>query len=130
MSHSCSGNCASCGGCSSCSGCAKELVLSEPEIQMLHTLGQIPFLPIARKADDMTPVYLEETAYCTEDYSRILECLEKKDLVSLDYDKPLSGFDMAAYRGYPVHGSMALTARGQKVLEIIELQGVQETSDL
>lgn len=129
MSHSCSGNCASCGGCGSCGGCAKELVLSEPEIRMLCTLGQIPFLPIARRADDMTPVYLEETEYSAKEYSLILECLEKKELVSLDYDKPLSGFDMAAYRGFPVHGSMALTARGQKVLELIELQGVQEMAD-
>ena len=54
MSHSCSGNCDSCGSC------AKELVLSQPEIGMLRTLGQIPFLPVARRADDMTPGYLEE----------------------------------------------------------------------
>ena len=93
---------------------------------MLRTLGQIPFLPVARRADDMNPVYLEEDLYSREEYSLILQCLEKKGLISLDYDKPLAGASMEAYRGYPVHGSMALTQRGQKVLELLELQGMQE----
>ena len=93
---------------------------------MLRTLGQIPFLPVARRADDMVPVYLEEDRYSREEYSLILQCLEKKALISLDYDKPLTGASMEAYRGYPVHGSMALTQRGQKVLELLELQGIQE----
>lgn len=116
-----------CGGdCGNCSGCAKELVLSEVEIQMLRTLGQIPFLPVARRADDMTPVYLEDTQQSKEMYSRVLACLEKKGLVSLDYDKPLSGFDMSAYKDYPVHGSIALTARGQAALDMLERQGCYE----
>ena len=72
MTHSCSGNCGSCGGC------AKELVLTEPEIAMLKKLGQIPFWPVARKADDMTPVFLEDTDYSTEEYSLILQLLEKR----------------------------------------------------
>ena len=116
----CNGNCGSCGGC------AKALLLTEGEIGMLQKLGQIPFLPVARKADDMTPVYLEDTDCTIEDYSLILQVLEKKGLISLDYDKPLRGFDMAAYKGYPVHGSMALTARGQGVLEMMETQGITE----
>jgi hypothetical protein len=37
---------------------------------------------------------------------------------------PLKGFDMAAYKGYPVHGSFALTERGQTVLEMLERQGI------
>ena len=93
---------------------------------MLRTLGQIPFLPVARKADDMTPVYLEDGAYAPEEYSLILQCLEKKGLISLDYDAPLTGASMDAYRGYPVHGSMALTHRGQQVLEMLEVQGIRE----
>ena len=93
---------------------------------MLQTLGQIPFLPVARKAADMTPIYLEDTAYSRDEYSQILQVLEQKGLISLDYDKPLSGMDMAAYKGYPVHGSMALTARGQTVLDILETQGIGE----
>lgn len=92
---------------------------------MLQTLGQIPFLPVARRADDMTPIYLEESEHTPQEYSLILQFLEKKGLISLDYDKPLSGASMAAYGGYPVHGSMALTARGQTVVELLERQGIQ-----
>ncbi len=120
MEHSCNGHCGSCGGC------AEELVLTEPEIVMLKKLGQIPFWPVARKADDMTPVFLEDRDYSAEDYSLILQLLEKKGLIDLDYSKPLSGFSMEAYDGYPVHGSIALTARGQSVLELLELQGLGE----
>lgn len=116
----CNGNCAACGGC------AKQLTLTEMEIHMLRVLGQIPFLPIARKADDMTPVYWEGDTYTKEEYSLILQVLEQKGLISLDYDKPLSGTDMTAYQDYPVYGSMALTAKGQTVLEILETQGIGE----
>ncbi len=116
-----------CGGdCGNCSGCARELVITEAELQMLRVLGQIPFLPVARRADDMTPVYLEDTEQSQEMYSRVLACLEKKALISLDWDKPLSGFDMSAYKGYPVHGSMALTARGPAVLDMLDKQGCFE----
>jgi hypothetical protein len=114
------------GKCSACGGCAKQLTLTQQEIDMLRTLGQIPFLPIARRADDMIPVYLEDHDYTKEEYSLILQVLEKKGLISLDYDKALSGFDMSAYKGYPVHGSMALTAKGQNVLEMLETQGIEE----
>lgn len=121
------GNCNSCGGnCTACSGCAKELVLSPKEIELLQTLGQIPFLPVARKMGDLDPVYLEEQDLSVEEYSLVLQCMEKKGLISLDFDKPLKAFDDSAYAAYPIRGSMALTQRGQTVLELIELQGVQE----
>ena len=116
----CSGNCASCGGC------ARELVLSQQELDFLVKLGQIPFLPVARNMGDLTPVFLEDQDCSREEYSLILQVLETKGLISLDYDKPLKGVDMTAYHGLPVHGSMALTARGQTVVEMIELQGIQE----
>lgn len=111
----CNGNCGSCGGC------ARELVLSEEEILFLEKLGQIPFLPVARKMGDLTPVYLEEQ---DRDYSLILQYLEKKGLVSLDFDKPLKAFDDSAYAAYPIRGSMALTQRGHTVLELLERQGI------
>ena len=121
MSHtSCSGNCGSCGGC------AKALLLTQQEIEVLKQLGQIPFLPIARRADNMVPIYLEDDRYPVEQYSLILQCLEQKGLVSLDYDKPLGGFSDEAYRAYPIRGSMALTARGQTVVELLEVQGIGE----
>lgn len=118
---SCAGGC-----CSSCGGCARELVLTPGEIQMLKTLGQIPFLPIARRVDSMTPIYLEENERPVSEYSLILECLEKRGLISLDFDRPLAGFDDSAYAAYPIRGSMALTARGQSVVELLELQGAQD----
>ena len=119
------GNCnGNCGSCSGCSGCARELVLTAKEIEFLNTLGQYAFLPVARNMGDLTPVYLEEGE--REDMSLLLQCLEKKGLISLDFDKPLHGFDESAYAAYPIRGSMALTERGQKVLELMEYQGVNE----
>lgn len=120
------GNCNSCGGCSGCSGCsgcARKLVLTAKEIDFLNTLGQFAFLPVARKMGDLTPVYLEEGE--REEMSLLLQCLEKKNLISLDFDKPLHGFDESAYAAYPIRGSMALTERGQKVLELMEYQGIR-----
>ena len=111
--------------CSSCSGCAGVLDLTQGEIDFLQTLGQFAFLPIARKADDMIPVYLEESQRSPEEYSLILQVLEQKNLVSLDYDKPLAGSYGEGYAAYPVKGSAALTARGQSVVEMLEISGIQ-----
>ena len=111
------------GNCSACSGCARELVLTEKEMDFLHVLGQYAFLPVARTMGDLTPVYLEEGD--REEMSLLLQCLEKKGLISLDYDKPLRRFDESAYADYPIRGSMALTERGQEVLELMELQGFE-----
>ena len=113
------------GNCSSCSGCARELVLTEKEIEFLQELGQVAFLPVARKLGDLEPVYLEAGEEKKEEYSLLLQVLEKKNLISLDYDKPLRGCDERAYAPYPIRGSMALTERGQKVLEMMEFQGVE-----
>ena len=111
--------------CGHCRGCVGVLELTEGELQMLRTLGQFAFLPIARRADDMVPVYLEERDRPTEEYSLILQVLEQKNLVTLDYDKPLAGFDASIYAVYPVKGSVALTAAGQKVLELLDISGLQ-----
>ena len=112
------------GNCGACSGCSKALELTQGELDLLNTLAQIPFLPVARRADDMMPVYLEDADYTQADYSLILQVLEKKGLIDLDYSTPLKGFDMAAYTGYPVHGTIALTTRGQTVVELLDRQGV------
>ena len=110
------------GNCGGCAGCARELVLTELEIGLLRELGQIPFLPVARQLGDLTPVYLESGD--REQMSLVLLALEKKGLISLDYDKPLPRME-TAYAAYPIQGSMALTERGQKVLELMEYQGIQ-----
>lgn len=110
--------------CGSCRGCAGVLELTQGEVDMLRALGQFAFLPIARRADDMVPVYLEEQTYSREEYSLILQVLEQKRLVSLDYDKPLKNFDAEKYAAYPVKGSVALTERGQKVVQMLEIEGI------
>ena len=117
----CSGNC---GGCSGCTGFGGAMELSWGEIEMLLTMGQIPFLPVARKMGDDIPVYLEDDRYTLEEYSLILQCLEKRGLISIDYTQPLKGFDDKAYAAYPIRGSFALTQRGQRVLELLEWQGI------
>lgn len=114
-------DCGNCGG--GCGGCGKALTLTEGEIGMLRELGQIPFLPVGRKMDDAAPIYLEDGEHSPEEYSLILQLLEKKGLISLDFDKPLKGG--GPYTGVPIVGSMALTARGIAVLELMDIQGVE-----
>ena len=93
------------------------------EIDFLNVLGQYAFLPVARTMGDLTPVYLEDGD--REEMSLLLQCLEKKGLVDVDYRSALKGYDMNAYKGLPVHGTMALTQRGQTVVELLEIQGIQ-----
>ena len=109
------GNCG--GNCSGCSGCAGTLELTKAELGVLEELAEIPFLPVAREMGEETPVRPGEES---EEMSLALLCLEKKGLISLDYDQPLKGCD---YGAYPIRGSFALTARGQQVLELLEIQG-------
>ena len=77
-----------CGNCGGCGGCGGAMELTAGEIQMLLRLGQIPFLPVARKMGDDIPVYLEDNDETMENYSLILQCLEKRGLISIDYDMP------------------------------------------
>ena len=129
MAQSCGGSCSGCKSdncsCSSC-GHASELVMTAPEIEFIKELAQTPFLPVARTMGDLTPIYLEKGEDKREEMSLVLQCMEKKGLISLDYSMPLKGFDDSAYRSFPIRGSMALTERGQKVLELMELQGIGE----
>ena len=111
--------------CASCSGCAGVLELTDGEIQMLEELGQFAFLPIARKADDFVPIYLEAADRTPEEYSLILQVLEQKRLVTLDYDQPLAGAYGPQYAPYPVKGSVALTVRGQNVVKMLEIEGIR-----
>ena len=116
------GNCH--GNCEHCGGCAGHLVVSQVEWALLQKLAEIPFLPVARSAGENKPIYFPEEAD-GQDYSLILTCLEKKGLISLDYDMPLKGFQDSAYAAYPIRGSFALTGRGQQVVELLEMQGIE-----
>ena len=122
-------DCSGCkGGCSGCGGCpgAGSLELTQPEVDFLRLLGQVAFLPIARKMGDETPVCLENGLPDAAQTSRVLLMLERKELVSLDYREPLKGAAYERYAAYPVQGSVALTARGIRVLEVLEYQGIHE----
>lgn len=121
--------CADCSGCKGgCSGCpgAGSLELTRPEVEFLRLLGQVAFLPIARRMGDETPVCLENGLPDAARTSRVLLMLERKALVSLDYREPLKGAAYERYAAYPVQGSVALTARGIRVLEVLEYQGIHE----
>ena len=117
MSH-----CEHCSGdCTHCAGCGAAYVLNEGELAVLRLLGQMAFLPVARRADDLTPIYCGEGVYSREEYSIILQCLEKKNLITIDFDQPLKGFD--GYENYPLKGSAGLTLQGQQVLAVLDVQG-------
>lgn len=111
----------SCENCGSCGNCGGGLLLTEAELSLLRRFGETPFLPAAWALDLKTPVCLEEGAA-----SAAILGLAGKGLIRLDYDIPLRGFEYAAYGEYPLHGSMALTGRGQDVLEQIEILGIEE----
>ncbi len=112
-------NCAHCSGdCAHCTGCGATYFLTEEEVALLRLLGEVAFLPVARTADDPTPVLCLDFP----DGSRILQCLDKKNLVDLDLYTPLKGF--GGYGDYPLRGSCGLTLQGQQVLEALDIQGV------
>ncbi len=113
--------CKNCAG--GCHGCNKILELTSGEINMLQKLGQIPFLPVARTASDPTPIHIADDGMATEECSLVLQCLEKKGLITIDFDAPLKGFAEEDYAAYPICGSFALTLRGQQVLELLDIQG-------
>lgn len=112
--------------CAGCRGCAGVLELTEQEIALLQVLGQYAFLPIARKADDMTPMYLDSNDQTPEFYSLLLQVLEQKGLLTLDYDKPMKGGYGEQYAPYPVKGTAALTQKGQTVLQMLDIQGITQ----
>ena len=71
--NNCSGSCEKCG---TCGGCGSGLELTVEEVCFLRELGQYSFLPVARKASDMIPVYLENGEDDKELMSLVLQCLE------------------------------------------------------
>ena len=112
------------GGCGGCGGCG-QLELTEKEVELLDSFAQTPFLPVARRWDEETPTYLEEGADKAADCAAAITGLQWKGLIRVDYDLPLVNFDYRAYDGYPCRGSMALTARGQDVVEWLSIRGIE-----
>ena len=118
--------CTGCGsagtGCAGCGGCGGggTLWMTEGELAVLRRFGEIPFWPVCRRAGGGEPVCLEEGMDAA-----VLSSLSLKGLIRLDYDLPLSNFDYSGYGGFPHHGSCALTAAGQRAVELLEIQGVE-----
>ena len=124
--NSCSSGC--CGSCGSCgeSGGGRELWVTPGEVELLERFAQLAFLPVARRWDSEDPVYLEDGAEKAPLNGDLLKAMRFKGLITIDYDMPLAGFDYSAYEGYPCRGSMALTAEGQRAIELLEIQGAEE----
>lgn len=117
--------CGSC--CHSCGSCENQgsLYLTSEELELLNQLAVIPFLPAGFNGRGKHPICLE----CSGDpetVSDTLMSLRDKRLISLDPEIPLQGFDYTAYGDCPLHGSLALTALGQQVVELLEIQGAEE----
>lgn len=117
---SCSG-CGGCsgGGCPGCGGCDRSLTMTQPEIDFLLRLAQTPFLPVGRALGEQTPIFENDS-----EVSAVLQLLEKKSLISIDYRAPLKLCRDEWYLSCPVQGSLALTERGQQVLDLIDYQGI------
>lgn len=111
--NSCCGSCGSCG----------ELTLAPEEIAILQLLGQVAFLPVMRSIASADPVCPEIDGQTPEQAGLALQCLEKRRLISIDFDRPLSG-SSKALDGYPIQGSCGLTAKGQQVIELMEIHGI------
>lgn len=124
----CAGGGCQSGGCGGCGGCGggRELWLTEGEVELLMRFAQLAFLPIARRWDSEEPVYLEDGAENAPRLAPLFQALAFKGLITIDYDQPLLGFDYGAYGDYPCRGSMALTAQGQQVVELLEVQGAEK----
>ena len=93
-------------------------------VDFLQELAMYAFLPVARKADDITPFYPEGTEHPLEVYSAILMHLERKGLVNIDYSAPIGNYPAELYAAWPVHGSVALTQKGQEVVETLSINGI------
>ena len=111
--------CGSCESCTGCGGCDRSLTVTAPELEFLGRLAQTPFLPVGRKIDGEVPLFEDDP-----EMTAVLQVLETKQLISIDYRLPLKGCREEWYLKSPIRGSLALTARGQRVLELLDYQGI------
>ena len=114
---------ACCGG--SCGGCSGELALTQTEVDLLHLFAQIPFLPVVRRYGFEHPVFFDDSIGTVEALEAAITALHQKRLIQLDYNLPLLNFDYSDYELCSHKGSMALTSKGQTVVELLEIQGIE-----
>jgi hypothetical protein len=116
-----------CGKCCAggCAGCTGVQQLTEEECGFLLRFAELPFLPAAAKQEAGPPVFLTGSGE-KEVLPETISSLANRGLIRVDYDIPLLNYDYVEYRAYPLHGSMALTVRGQEVIKLLEIQGLEE----
>lgn len=97
-----------------------EIPLSPAEKELLKQFAVTPFLPVA--SNGQFPV-CNEFSIETHEAGSLLQKLEKRGLIRIDYDIPLIGYDYSIYNEYSLCGSMALTGLGQDMLDDLEFEG-------
>ena len=114
-------NCQACSRAAGCSGCQRNTALNFLESALLDVFSVTPFLPVAIDRQSgrilLTDPEMEPNAAALA-----LRMLQKRGLVRVDADLPLPNADYRGYEGW-THGSAALTARGQELLDTMEYQG-------
>ncbi|QIB69671.1 hypothetical protein Ami103574_10205 [Aminipila butyrica] len=150
----------------SCGGChgghhQTEIQVSDEEIEFLKELAQTPYLPLARfvlkssksshlESVALAPVYLhdiDDSMETVKSMAAVLEALESKGLITLDYEEPLENGNYEDYSGSSLYayfketvaqaqgnddflfdipnlefGSIALTYLGQAAVESLDEQ--------
>ena len=114
-------------GCGACCGRRMgdgAVTLTQSELDVLRLLAQYAFLPAARRADSMDPICLEPELADIPDANAALAALDALGLIDADYDARLAGCDYAMYAKYPLQGSIGLTTAGQRLIDIMEINGI------
>ena len=111
-------NCRACGRRTGCGACQSGSSISPLARELLTVFAQTPFLPIALDKDS-GQIVLVDPELETEAASLALRELQRRRLVSVDHDFLLSKASYDGYEGW-AHGSAALTARGQDMLDLLE----------
>lgn len=116
-----------CGGCGAggfacCGGGA--LILCQEELLILQELGQYAFLPVLQQSQNGEPEFFpiaEDQPRLPENFSQLILSLERKRLITIDPDIPLSNVSYSVPSASPSVrcGSLALTLQGQETLDWI-----------
>ena len=116
-----------CGKCGGHCGC-RSLTLTEREQAFIRCLAQLPFLPVAQfllrstksehlESVALAPVYIldpEDTIEHIKETGIVLQGLEDKGLITLDYDTPLQNHDYHTYHNSFAYRFFRQTAEDAK----------------
>jgi len=110
-------------GCGACCGNG-ELTLSQEELLILRELGKFAFLPVLWQSQNGEPEFFptpEDQPHLPENFSQLILSLERKRLITIDPDIPLSNVSYGVAAASPAVrcGSLALTLQGQEALDWI-----------